>query len=274
LNGFLAYRIKKELGIPYIVSLHTNPPENKTLFRNALTRIYWECLERVEQIGLKEADLVLPVYEQVVPYLNNLGIKKYCIAYNMLNGEYLQKKRSYVLHHPIRIIRVGRLIPGLNPENIIRSVKDIPDLKLTIIGTGPLESYLLNLIKTLNLQKKIKLLRSVPNEKLCRMLPNFDVCVINSQYMGISKVLLEALLTGLPCIVNKELKDKVPELRGNFVAVAENNPEGYKKAISSVITNNTYRESLGKKAGAISQGKWSPQKNEDVYCQIYQRYVR
>ena len=81
-NTYLASRIKARLGIPYVTSLHINPdinpvrryvgtdPTEAQKSQNAF-------FEYVEHQGLINADLVMPVYEPIVPYLQRHGVEQW-----------------------------------------------------------------------------------------------------------------------------------------------------------------------------------------------------
>ena len=108
-NAFLAGRIKAALGTPYVVSLHINPDVNAVRRvlkldlsrREARHNAFFEYLERE---GLRQADLVMPVYQPIMPYLARHGIKKARVCYNVLNGDRLRTKTSYQLGAVPRII--------------------------------------------------------------------------------------------------------------------------------------------------------------------------
>ena len=77
-NTYLASRIKAELGIPYVTSLHINPDVNsvRRIQGDNLTpeqkrhNAFYNYLERD---ALRDADLVMPVYQPILPYLKRLG---------------------------------------------------------------------------------------------------------------------------------------------------------------------------------------------------------
>ena len=94
LNLAAAAFVKKELGIPFIASLHVNFIEN--ILKNAKSlkeRVQYFSFLTLQKFSLKKADYVLPVYESIAPYLKTLGIKNYTIAYNVLNPKFIQEKR-------------------------------------------------------------------------------------------------------------------------------------------------------------------------------------
>ena len=280
-NAYVASRIKKELGIPYVVSLHINPDIN-TRRRNISPDAQWQerlfsaFFDAVEIEGLKHADVTLPVYEPIIPYLKRAKISKYEVAYNVLAGEYLQKKDNYTLHTPIRIISVGRHFYYKNPEYLIRAMIELPNAHLTLVGDGPYQADLESLVNECGLGERVTFRPAVNNDELCKMLPEYDIFAVHTEHFELSKSLLEALLTGMPAIINRRVGPggQVPELqRGDFVMMVDNSAESYAGAIKKLVGDHALRENLGRKAFAHAQENWSPTKTEAKYVEIYRRVL-
>ncbi|HOE11872.1 MAG TPA: glycosyltransferase family 4 protein [bacterium] len=275
LNGYLASRIKKALGIPYVVSIHINPDEDiKGRATTRQQRFYLRAMEAVGRVTLRNADLVMPVYQPIVPYLKRMGAERFEVVYNILNENHLQKKDDYRLHHPVRIVSVGRQIREKNPDNIIRAVQALPDTHLTLVGHGSYHEYLRNLVQELGLQDRVDFRPAVPNSELCSLLPEFDIFAVHTEYWEISKSVLEALLTGLPVVINRRVGEPVPELEGDFVLKVNNTVEEYTAALKRLIEDDIYREQLGRRAYEHAQEHWSPKKMEARVVEIYRKLMK
>lgn len=82
-NLVLGIKLKKMTGLPLVVSLHTNPDHDimkKEL--NIFRKVILILFDRTETSCLQEADLVIGVYQSIVPYLRKRKIKRYTIIYN------------------------------------------------------------------------------------------------------------------------------------------------------------------------------------------------
>jgi len=274
LNAFLAYRIKNELGIPYVVSIHTaredHLPGKTKKISNSLVHA---LLLPIRRLSLRGADIVLPVYKSAVPFLKNIGVKRYEVAYNVINPKYLRKKKRYELHDPVSIVYVGRLNEHKNPVMIILALKSINHGHLTIIGDGPLRPELERLSNENRLSKRISFVPALPNDELCELLPEFDIFAIHSNHSEIPKTLLEALLTGLPCIVNQRTGNPVPELQAAPILMVNNSVEGYATGIRNLIDDDSLRSQLGRKAKAHASKHWAPSKTEARYAAIYKEIL-
>ena len=279
-NIYLASRIRARLGVPYVASLHINPDVNpvrrftvppfspEQLDRNAF-------FEYVEGTGLRAADLVMPVYEPIVTYLRRHQVTRIEVCYNILNGQHLRRKTQYARSDRFRIVCVGRLIREKNPDRLIAAVAALPDAELTIVGDGPERARLETLAQEVA-PGRIEFLPAVPNDELCAMLPSFDLFAVHTEYWELNKSVLEALLTGLPLVINhRETGPPVPELAGaDFVRFVPNTVDGYRDAFLQLMSNDDARAALGRRAYAHAQAHWSPARTEEKVVNIYRRFMR
>ena len=273
-NTYLASRIKAKLGIPYVVSLHINPDVNPVrriqgaslLPQQKRQNAFYEYVERT---GLRNANLVMPVYKPILPYLNRLGVRRIEVCYNILNGPMLRRKIDYRLHSPVRIVSVGRVFEGKDPTHLIEAIATLGNAHLTIVGDGAKRPALEAMAQARGWSEIVSFRPAVDNDELCAMLPDFDLFAIHSEYWEISKSLLEALLTGLPCIVNRRIGEPVPELQGDFVRLVDNTAAAYQAALAELIGDDAAREALGRRAHAHAQANWSPARTEAKVVAIY-----
>jgi glycosyltransferase involved in cell wall biosynthesis len=273
-NVYLASQIKAKLGVPYVVSLHINPDINPTrryvkpdlstdeMRHNAF-------YDYVELQGLRGAELVMPVYRPILSYLERLNVSRVEVCYNVLNGDNLVKKENYSLGSPSRIVYVGRLFAEKNPDNIMRALVHLPDAMFTIVGDGPIRPTLEGLAVELGISERVIFRPAIENDELCRLLVEQDIFVVHTEYWEISKSVLEALLTGLPVVINRRIGDPVPELQGDFVRMVDNTEEGYLFALKELLEDDSKRAALGCKAFDHARANWSPDVTEAKYASIY-----
>lgn len=278
-NTYLASRIKAELGIPYVVSLHINPDINpvRRIVKPHLTaeeKRHNAFYEYVEYSGLHGADLVMPVYKPIVPYLKRLGVERVQVCYNVLNNKYLRVKSDYGLHSPARIIYVGRLFEDKNPDNILWALVRLPGVVFTIVGDGPIRHRLEQLAVDLGVADRVVFRPAVANDELCELLVEQDIFAVHTEYWEISKSVLEALLTGLPIVINRRRGEPVPEFEGDFVRMVENTKEAYFQALNQLLTDHEGRAALGRRALAHARVNWDPAITEARYAGIYRSFLK
>lgn len=278
-NTYLANCIKAELGIPYVVSLHINPDINpvRRFVKPRLTpaelrhnRFY----EHLEASGLRNADLVMPVYKPILPYLRRLGVASVEVCYNVLNSLHLRIKSDYALHQPARIIYVGRLFEEKNPDNIMRALVRLPGAQLTVVGDGPIRPRLEQLAIELGISDRVIFRPAVANDELCALLAEQDIFAVHTEYWEISKSVLEALLTGLPVVINRRIGEPVPELEGDFVLKVNNTADEYYMALHHLLSDDAAREGLGRRALAHAREHWAPEVTEAKFASIYRSFLQ
>ena len=111
----------------------------------------------------------------------------------------------------------------------------------------------------------------MPNDELCRKLPEFDIFATHTEYWELSKSVLEPLLTGLPVIVNRRIGAPVPELIDDICLLVSNTVPAYRGAFERLIADHDYRERLGRAAYVHAQANWSPAATEAKFIGIYRK---
>ena len=108
--------------------------------------------------------------------------------------------RNFVLGH------VGRFVQQKNHEfltEILNSlVKKNPSSVLLLIGTGPLENRIRDMVREKGLERYIRFMGQ--REDVKDLLQAMDAFVLPSLYEGVSVALMEAQASGLPCFISAE----------------------------------------------------------------------
>jgi glycosyltransferase involved in cell wall biosynthesis len=145
-----------------------------------------------------------------------------------------------------KILFVGNLHPNKGVHFLIRSfalVKSkINDVKLVIVGDGPLKHYLINLTKRLNLEKDVIFTGFVNDEELPKYYASCDIFTSASVLEGFGLIFLEAMALGKP-IVAFNLAS-IPEVVGNAgILINQINHEKFANAIIELLRNKElYKE--------------------------------
>jgi glycosyltransferase involved in cell wall biosynthesis len=270
IEGYLAKEIKDAFGIPYVISLHG--VWDRDAMMNKRGKVIKLFRDKLERISLKNADSVIAVYKPILRYAISHGAKNVELIYNVVAGENIECKTDYKLATSPRLITINRQLEEKNPENIIRAVKDINCYYL-IVGDGEYHEYLKNVSAQVGCTKKVEFIKAIPNEKICRMLKDFDIMVSHCDYWGMSKTVIEASLAGLPIILNKHPIEPIPEYEGEWVLLCENTPDGYKSAILSLIESETLRTQYGQRAYNHAITNFNPIGMENKIVDIYKKII-
>ena len=115
--------------------------------------------------------------------------------------------------HFFNVVSVGRLQHQKNHELIIRSIKQLKNTRLYILGQGHLEEHLKKVILEENLNDHVFLLGFDNNPY--KYLKSADLFVLGSTHEGFPNVLLEAMACGLPILSTdcKSGPDEMMELK-------------------------------------------------------------
>ena len=145
-----------------------------------------------------------------------------------------------------KILFVGNLHPNKGVHFLIKSfalVKSrINDVKLVIVGDGPLKHYLINLTKRLKLEKDVIFAGFVNDEDLPKYYASCDIFASASVLEGFGLIFLEAMALGKP-IVAFNLAS-IPEVVGNAgILIDQINHEKFANAIIELLQNKElYKE--------------------------------
>ncbi len=251
-QGFLGASISETLNIPLVVSLHINPQKDIRPFINPFLHpyrwLFWGLSKYfIEPFVLRKAAKVICAYNFIYDFAKNLcrDSGKIEVIYNRIDmTQFIPDASLRKSHTNLNILCVGRLFERKNPEYLIKAIPNV-NAKLLIIGDGPYRKKMEGIIKSLNLNGKVSLIPSVSNSRIDNYYKKADIFVSVNDYGGVSKVVIEAMASGLPVVVNRSRWESSPELLGDTAVIADNSPAGFAKALNRMIANPVLMAELG-----------------------------
>ncbi|MGV8087940.1 MAG: glycosyltransferase family 4 protein [Methanomicrobiales archaeon] len=124
------------------------------------------------------------------------------------------------------VLYVGRLDGYKNIDLVIRAMQYLPDFKFYIIGkSGNYKKQLLNLIISLKLSDRVKILDNISDENKNRWLKTCSIFVNFSDIEAYGITVLEAVAAGKPVIVNNV--GGLAELASQFTQILPIRREDY-----------------------------------------------
>ncbi len=179
-----------------------------------------------------------------------------------------------------QILTVGYLIERKGFKYLILAVKEVLkqkiNVELKIVGSGPLEIQLKNLIKDLKLENNIQIIKNVTDEKLLEIYNSSDLFVLPSiidsqgNTEGLGVVLLEAMACKLPVIGSNI--GGIPDIILNHetgLLVSEKDIFELSKAISCLIKDRNLRKGLAINGYNMVRVKFSWKKIAQRYLKVY-----
>jgi len=266
LEGYLARKARDVLHIPYIISLHGVWDRDCLLKRSDRMRRAFR--KRLERLSLEKADAVIAVYSPIVRYAREYGAKNVHLIYNAIDGGRLRRKENYDLSSPPGLVTINRQVAEKNPEQIVRAIRDL-ECRYTLIGDGPLNGFLRDLARQEGVESRTEFISSVPNEKLCAAMADYDCLVTHCDYLGISKAVIEAACAGLPIITNTPPQESAADFEGDWLLKCENSPEGYRAAIQAFLGSQQMRREYGSRARAHADRHFNPERMEQLVVELY-----
>lgn len=206
-------------------------------YTDVLITINQEDFERAKSFHVREK----------VANINGIGIdaQKFKERGRSSQNVGLRKKLNLPLD-TIIIASVGQLSKRKNHGVVIKALKEInnPKIIYLIVGEGEERNNLTQLVREYKLNKQVLLLgyRSDVN-KILRIT---DIFMFPSLQEGLPVSLMEAMATGLPCIVSdvRGNRDLIDQEKGGFV-VNKNEDSFYAQAISRLMKDVALRKTMG-----------------------------
>lgn len=248
-NGLGAIFLKKIYGIPYINTIHGEEVHlskryhllfalrwlvnnsSKTITNSTATRKF--CLEA----GL-DGDKI-----EVIPF----GV----------DTDFFRPLEVYKDENIFQILSVGYLIERKGFEYLIRAMplvlEKYKQARLKIVGSGPLESKLKELVYELDLGDEVEIVKNVSDEELLMIYNSSDLFVLPSivdsqgNTEGLGVVLLEAMACGLP-VIGSDVGGIFDIITNNKtgILIEEKDVPGISESIKKLIEDEELRTILSK----------------------------
>lgn len=274
MEGYLAGYCGKKLSIPSVLSLHGDYDEERDFRkRSGLFKFikYYIHSKLTESYSLSNADKIICVTNFLTFYAKKHGAKDIEVIYNRVDTKQFMNTENNTTFDKITILCVGRLNRQKNQQCLIRAIKDL-DVNLLLIGDGELYSDLRQLTKELEIEDRVKFVKSVPHSEIRKYYSSADIFAIATHYEGFCIPVLEAMASSLPVVVPN--KEPLPEVVADAGIIVENNPESFEEAFKKLISNPELRKELGEKGRKRAlevDGKIMEEKEMDLYKRLIEK---
>jgi glycosyltransferase involved in cell wall biosynthesis len=158
---------------------------------------------------------------------------------------------------PLRLVMVARLIEGKGHEVLLRALHQVlpehPDVRLTMVGDGPLKTELDALIAELGLGGAVERIGQVNYDDLPSVYAQAHAMVVPTYMPGeeFPTVLLEGMACGLPAIATRHrgIPDIVADGQTGLL-VEPRNVEALAEAIRRLLSDRSLVETMSRRARA------------------------
>ncbi len=175
-------------------------------------------------------------------------------------------------HRPVTVYCATRLAPGKGLENLIEAISllasDFPNLRVWIVGEGPLRGQLERMINNCNLGHLINLLGF--RNDIPELLAEVDIVVLASLREGLPQSLTEAMIAGKAVIATPV--GGIPEVVHDGetgLLIPPGKPKELAVTLCRLLKDEGLRRSLGERAAKELGLEFSREKMLQLYDSLY-----
>lgn len=284
--------VKKESKLPLAFHVHSTE-KGRTLGNGS------SVVSNIEMRGGKMADIIVTVSYAMKDELIQLGFprKKIHVRYNgvdpekynpeNISADQIKKVREQygINDDDLMILFLGRLVGVKGVDKLIMAmphiISKIPKAKLVIVGVGELQEYLMNLTRTMRLDKYIKFcFNFIPEEERIVHYAACDVAAFPSHYEPFGIVALEAMSMEKPLVVGAAGVSGMREIvlccgdEQCGYHIDPNMPSDIAWGIINVLENPERRKWLGKngRKRVLKEFTWS--KIAEKTMELYENTIK
>jgi glycosyltransferase involved in cell wall biosynthesis len=274
-KAVIAIQLGKYLNVPTILSLHGNPDKDYFRGRRASTlklKIIGILSLCYEIYVMRNFTHYIGVYNAIKPYFAKFNIDNYSIIYNDVSTSVQSVIPSRLKRQGIKVTNVGRQDAfEKDPKNIILAASKIRNVHLTIIGNGSLHKDIVDLVQKLQIESRVKLIKSLPNQEVLTEISSSDMFVYNSRNSEVSKSCIEAALLGVPVIVNYPENNLSTEIADAGFLQVEDSPNGYELGMKFIIKNLANKEIFTSRTKKFCRANWDSKVINREYLALYKK---
>ncbi|URK17055.1 glycosyltransferase [Thalassospira sp. GO-4] len=178
----------------------------------------------------RHIDALAPVYSPITASISVSYHDKTYIVPNAVDVKKSDRKTDFSRSGDLKIICVGRLVPGKSLLPILEGLLKLDQWHLTIVGSGPCEGEIRTWVMKHGKETNVTFIASMRNKELIASLKDFDLFVAHTSYAEIPKTVIEAGLIGLPIILNQPVATASREYVDAPIFWANANADGYYNA--------------------------------------------
>jgi glycosyltransferase involved in cell wall biosynthesis len=285
-EGFAAALAKKIAGwcgrrVVLVVENHGDFEESVFLQREiAFPQCYRFLMQRTAKFSLENADFVRAISsstrKQLERWLPGRPVTQFPTWTDL--DTFLRDDMNGERSGSQEIVYAGVLIPRKGVHYLIgafeRIAKEFPDACLVIVGSEDNRDYaqeLKNQVKRLRLDRRVRFMKAMPQEKLARQMGKSRVCVLPSVSEALGRVVVEAMATKTPVIGSNVggIPDMVTDGVSGFLV-----PPGDESALADKIRwflgHPDEAEAMGHRARGFAERFFSAEAYVAGYRQIFE----
>ncbi len=256
-------------------------------FKSISTRHYGKASKRHRLINKIENVLVnydykiICVSKYIKLHMQKLGIQenKLKVIYNGIDLD-SYKKLNKIKNDNFTIGTVGRVNAKKGIDTVLRAFEkvliDYPNLKLNIVGDGPLKEEYIKLSIKLGINENVKFLGYMQPKEVMAEMSKWHLFILASKSEGFGMVLIEAGALGIPIIATRvgAIPEIIKDDYNGYLVDVDSIYQIYKKILYLIHSKNN-RKRLSKNGLENVNENFSilkmVEKTEELYEEILQK---
>jgi teichuronic acid biosynthesis glycosyltransferase TuaC len=257
--GHAAMLLKRELGIPMVVSVHgldayadRQVQGRSGQWCRSVSRAVFQSADRVICISEHVREQVLagsPSSKTAVVYNGADPVRFAPAADETGVGRSLTSEESqrHTADGKKKLLSIGNLIPIKGHELLLRAVAALgdkhPALNCDLVGDGPLREKLIGLANELGIGERVRFLGRRNRAEVAELMRSATLFVLPSSYEGLGCVYLEAMATGKAALGCREQGiEEIIRHGSNGWLVAPNDLTDLTLGLSRLLESSQLRE--------------------------------
>jgi glycosyltransferase involved in cell wall biosynthesis len=284
MSSRMCYQNKKSLGMKYAVMIH-HPPNflygrtwkwannfpRRMAYLAGLFLGPW--MRRTDIAAVKNADLVFANSKYTQKRIREIYGIESVLVYPPIGREFKIEKKESVrkIIKEMKIERKfvylhGRMIKDKRPDLAVRAVSVLKDVDLIISGTIEEEEKIKDLISSLGMEKRVRLLGRVSQEQLVALYNSAECFIMSAPKEDFGLTVVESMACGLPVVAWNDgsgPSEIIVEGKNGLLA----RPYDFKdmaKKIDACCNKNWNRKSIAKSVENFSEEKISKILNKSI----------
>jgi glycosyltransferase involved in cell wall biosynthesis len=241
-DGFNAHRIKRETGLPYVITAHGSDvpgynPHQVRLIHRMVSPLWGEITREASALVCPSRSLQELVAER------DPGLRTSLLPYGFDVGRY-----RYSDNRQRRILVVSRLLRRKGVQYLLRAVEGLPlRHEIHIVGDGPYKPALLKLAARTHTSVTFHGWLDNRSTELDRLYETSDIFVLPSDKENLPVALMEAMDAGLAIVTTSGTG--CSEVVGDTgILVEPRDPDGLRAALESLVHDPERVRQLGRAA--------------------------
>lgn len=240
--------------------------------RRKINHIFFHIKRKMEENIMHRSDATISTTESIQEYLVQRGITNTYVIPNSIDPDdyYESKEDNFILS-------AGRLVEHKGIQYLIKAFSKMKEYiaeDLVIIGSGPYEKTLRELVVSQNIENRVKFVSFLPNSKYREFLSKCKVFAFPSLFEAFGVVVIEAMASSKPVIASNIIgpKDIITHGQDGFL-FESGDVDGLKQYLELCLGNTRLRRNIGKAARKTVEERYTFDRTANQYLELYEKIL-